>query len=152
MKIIVNELSKDELMTLRELAFYWTDRAHNSNFESHRVKASFSHLTLCVRRCSSPASILIKAFGLNVFDLTAGNGRLLACTTTKVTVSIITISIGTYDRSLAIVIDFASLLRDNFNEHLFTNNNRVSTYEDAMKLQQYWRTAKAQLQVGGCGS
>ena len=82
-KIIVDELSKDELTTLRELAFYWTHKTHMSNFESHRVKASFSHLTLCVRRRSSPASILIKVFGLNVFDLTAGNGRLLAWTTAK---------------------------------------------------------------------
>ena len=63
-------------------------------------------------RCSSPASILIKAFGLNVFDLTAGNGRLLAWTTTKVKMSV-TISTDMYAGSLVIVIDLASLVRDN---------------------------------------
>jgi hypothetical protein len=52
---------------------------------------------------------------MNVFDLVVGNGRLLAWTTTQVTIGI-TIRIGTYARSLVIVIDLASLLRDN--EHI----------------------------------
>jgi len=125
-------------MTLCELAFYWRDGAHNSNFESHRVKATFSHLTHCVRRCSSPAAILTKAFGLNVFDLMEGNGRLLAWTTTKVKINI-TISTDMYASSLVMVIDLASLLRD---------NDVSSPIVRQRTKMQYRRIAKMKLRVG----
>jgi hypothetical protein len=68
-----------------ELAFFWTDKAHKSDFESHCVKVSFSRLILCVRQCSSPMLILTKAFGTNVFDLMEENGKLLASRTTTTT-------------------------------------------------------------------
>ena len=37
---------------------------HKSNLESHWVQESFVHLTLCVRRCRSPATTSTNAFGL----------------------------------------------------------------------------------------
>jgi hypothetical protein len=54
----------------------------------------------------------VKAFGLNVFDLTAWNGRLLAWTTATVKMNI-TVSTDIYARSPVIVIDLAFLVRDN---------------------------------------
>ena len=68
---------------------------HKSNLESHWVKESFTHLTLCVRRCWPPATTSTNAFGLKCFDLMLGNGRLLAWVTESMTVSVRT-DIDTY--------------------------------------------------------
>jgi hypothetical protein len=56
--------------------------------------------------------VAVKAFGLNVFDLTAWNGRLLAWATAKVKMNI-TVSADMYAHSPVIVIDLAFLVPDN---------------------------------------
>jgi hypothetical protein len=73
---------------------------------------SFFHLTLCVRRCTYPATFWMLVCRLDM----AGNDRLHnSLSNWKVTISI-TMSLYTYAHSLVIVINLASVLRDN--EHV----------------------------------
>ena len=90
---------------------------HKSNLESHWVRESFAHLTLCVRRCWSPATTSTNAFGLKWFDLMLGNGRLLACVTESMTVSVRTV-IDTY-RAHPLSWSISHCCITEMNEYLF---------------------------------
>jgi len=117
-------------------------KAHKSNLESHRVILSFFDLTLCVWRCTSPATTSTLDCRLD----RAGNDRLTARTTEKVTVSIM-VRVDTYARSLVIVINpVLSLLREN--EHgLFTNSFARKRTKTPLRLERSRRTAKGKFQV-----
>ena len=74
--IYFDELSKNGLrsMTYVDIINCVDIKAYKSNLEFHRVILSFFHWTLCVRRCTSPATIPTLVRRLEM----TGNDRLTA--------------------------------------------------------------------------